>query len=81
MAEDKIPLTCLRAMFVGQPTSEDKIKGYYNNIHYDIWIKQEGVGIWVKRGDERNKGESKKFYNNFKEFSREWYTYYNYPDK
>lgn len=66
------PLVKIRARFVGSPNEEKKKKGYYNNIFYDIVIKQDGVKFLVKRADERVKGESRIDYNNLHEFTEDW---------
>ncbi len=65
-------LVMLRARFVGEPTPELKQKGYYKNIDYDLWIKQDGIKLIVKRADEVHKGESKHEYDNFWFFTEDW---------
>lgn len=71
---DEAPLVKLRMCFVGDSTPEKTKKGYFRLVYYDVIIKQEGIKLFVKRADERIKGESRQDYNNLDEFTEDWIT-------
>ncbi len=72
-------IVMIRARFVGQPSEEERAKGWYNNVFYDIKIKQDGEKFLVKIAEDENKPSTTLLtLVDFHEFSERFTIHYKY---